>query len=104
VVNVCLTGVVPSKADNPHVPMSPEEIAADCDRCMTLGASIFQSHARDDRGQPDWRTERFSEILGAIRARHPEAILCVTTSGRRFGGWRGGWPPWTPSPARRWPR
>jgi 3-keto-5-aminohexanoate cleavage enzyme len=85
VVNVCLTGVVPSKADNPHVPITPEEIAADCDRCMAQGASIFHVHARDDRGEPEWRTERFSEILGAIRARRPEAILCVTTSGRWVG-------------------
>jgi uncharacterized protein (DUF849 family) len=48
------------------------------------GSLDLPIHARDDRGQPDWRTERFSEILGAIRARHPEAILCVTTSGRGF--------------------
>jgi uncharacterized protein (DUF849 family) len=26
--------------------MIPEEIAADCDRCMALGASIFHVHAR----------------------------------------------------------
>lgn len=50
---------------------------------MTLGASIFYIHARDDHGEPEWRTERFSDILGAIRTRRPEAILCVTTAGRR---------------------
>ena len=83
IVNVCLTGMVPTKEDNPNVPMSPEEIAADCERCLGLGASIFHVHARDEAGAPEWRTERYSEILGAIRARCPDAILCVTTSGRR---------------------
>lgn len=83
IVNVCLTGMVPTKAANPHVPVTPQEIAADCRRCVELGASIFHVHARDRSGRPEWRTERFNEILDAIRARCPEAILCVTTSGRQ---------------------
>ncbi len=83
IVNVCLTGMVPTKDDNPSVPLTAEEIAEDCERCTALGASIFHVHARDEAGAPEWRTERFSEILRAVRARCPEAILCVTTSGRR---------------------
>jgi 3-keto-5-aminohexanoate cleavage enzyme len=75
--------MVPKKSDNPHVPTTPEEIAGDCARCAELGASIFHIHARDERGEPDWRAERFTDILAEARARCPDAIFCVTTSGRR---------------------
>src|SRR5207247_8395610 len=43
----------------------------------------FHIHARDDREEPEWRTDRYSDILAAVRARCPDAVLCVTTSGRR---------------------
>jgi uncharacterized protein (DUF849 family) len=83
IVNVCLTGMVASKGDNPNVPTTPEEIAADCERCADVGASIFHVHARDEAGDPDWRAERYGATLRAIRARCPDAVLCVSTSGRR---------------------
>jgi len=35
------------KEVNPHVPYSPEEIAADIIKCAKAGASIFHFHARD---------------------------------------------------------
>jgi uncharacterized protein (DUF849 family) len=33
VVNVCLTGIVPSKAANANMPITPQEIAEDSVRC-----------------------------------------------------------------------
>lgn len=83
VVNVCPTGMVAGKAHNPSLPVTPEEIAEDVERCARLGASMFHLHARDELEEPEWRTERFSEILGAVRTRCPDVILCVTTSGRK---------------------
>jgi uncharacterized protein (DUF849 family) len=82
IVNVALTGMVPTKADNPAVPMTPEEIAEDADRCMDGGASILHVHARDEDGVPTWRADVYAEIIERIRSRRPEAILCVSTSGR----------------------
>lgn len=76
-VNVCLTGVVPSKADNPLVPMSPEEIAADCDRCMTLGASIFQIH-----GHRPGRARRNQESVSARTTRSTSRSDSDGESGR----------------------
>ncbi len=76
--------MIPTKADNPHVPLTYKEIADDCARCYGAGASIFHVHARDDEGRPTYLRQRYREVLLAVRERCPDAILCVSTSGRTF--------------------
>jgi len=85
IINVCLTGMVPTREMSPHVPMTPREIARDVKACVELGASIVHVHARDDNGAPDWRSERYQAILEAIREQTPDVIISVSTSGRRIG-------------------
>jgi uncharacterized protein (DUF849 family) len=82
VINVALTGTEPSKSDNPRVPMSPPEIAADVERCATRGATVFHLHMRDSLGNPTQSEERFSETIQLVRAAVPAAIICVTTTSR----------------------
>lgn len=84
IINAALTGMVPTKADTPHLPVTPEEIADDARRCRDAGAAIVHLHARDDAGKPTYRRERYEEILAAVRAACPDLILCVSTSGRVF--------------------
>jgi len=84
IINLTPTGMVPTKADTPHVPVTPEEIAADCYRCYNAGASIVHIHARGPDGTPTYRVEVFREIVSRVRAQCPELIICVTTSGRTF--------------------
>lgn len=84
IINVALTGMVPTKADNPYVPLSPVEIAEDVQRCHAAGASIFHIHARDATGQPAYQVAYYEEILTQVRARchDPQIVICLTTSGR----------------------
>ena len=84
IVNVALTGMVPTKADNAAVPITPAEIVEDAERCVRAGASIVHVHARDEAGAPTWRAEVYAEIVGGIRERCPGAIVCVSTSGRAW--------------------
>lgn len=84
IVNMAITGMVPMKGDNPHVPLTPDEIAGDAGRCCELGASILHLHARDDSGKPAWSPEIYREVLVKVRQRCRDAILCVSTSGRTF--------------------
>jgi uncharacterized protein (DUF849 family) len=85
IINVAPTGMVPTKQDNPDVPVTPDEIAEDVRRCRDAGGSIFHLHARDDDGAPDYRIERYRTILEEVRARCPnDIILCLTTSGRVY--------------------
>ncbi len=83
-MNAALTGMVPTKADNPAVPVSAEEIAADAERVVAAGAAILHLHARDEDGSPTWRTDVYREIVHCVRDRCPDAVICVSTSGRTF--------------------
>lgn len=84
IINVALTGMVPTKRDNPHVPMTPGEIAADIRRCRDAGATIFHIHARDEHGDPAYQVGYYEDILWAVDSvcAREELIVCVTTSGR----------------------
>jgi hypothetical protein len=84
IINAALTGMVPTKADNPALPITPEEIAEDAARCVHAGASILHLHARDEKGGPTYRAEVYARIITAIREHRPDAIVCVSTSGRTF--------------------
>lgn len=84
IINAAITGMVPTKKDTPHVPVSPEEIIADVRRCRDAGASIVHLHARDSDGLPTYRKDIYSQILNGVRKVCPDIILCVSTSGRVF--------------------
>jgi 3-keto-5-aminohexanoate cleavage enzyme len=86
IVNLACTGMVPTRVDNPAVPESPEEIAEDILRCAAAGATVAHVHARDPEGRPTHRKEVFREIVARLRARAPELVICVSTSGRVVQG------------------
>jgi uncharacterized protein (DUF849 family) len=82
IINLAATGMVPTRADSGAVPLTPEEIAADCARCAAAGASIVHLHARDADGRPTSRRETFREIVKRVRHGSPDVVVCVSTSGR----------------------
>lgn len=84
IINAAITGMVPTKAMTPHVPITVEEIIAEARRCQDAGASILHLHARDEDGEPTYRGDIYSEILRGVREACPDVILCVSTSGRIF--------------------
>jgi len=82
IVNAALTGMVAQRERVPHVPLSPEEVADDAERCFLAGATIVHLHARDADGRPDWRREAYAELIVEVRRRCPGIVVCATTSGR----------------------
>ncbi len=82
VVNLCPTGMVPTRADTPHVPLTPPEVAADVRRCADAGASIVHIHPRDAEGRPSQDPAVAAEFIRAVRQAAPDIVLCITTSGR----------------------
>lgn len=84
ILNLAPTGMVPTRDMSPHVPITPEEIVADCRQCADLGATILHVHARDQDGKPTWRKDVYARIIGGIRETHPDVIICVSLSGRAF--------------------
>jgi len=85
IINVCLTGNVPTKAISPHLPVSVEEIVEDAAAVLEAGASMLHIHARAADGSPAWQPEIYGRIFEGIRRHYPEAILVATTSGRLHG-------------------
>jgi len=81
-INAALTGMVPRKKDNSHLPATPAEIAAAAIEAGRLGAAIIHLHARDLDEKPTPDPSVYADIIHRIRNEDSELILCVTTSGR----------------------
>ncbi len=85
IINLAPTGMVPTTGDNPAVPVDRDSIASDCASCRSAGASVFHLHAREENQAATWRSEVYREIVLAVRARCPDVIVVVSTSGRTHG-------------------
>lgn len=83
IINLAMTGWVPTRIQSAHVPMSVEEIVTDACAGIACGASILHVHAREDNGDASYDAQRYEAIIRGIRAAHPQALITVTTSGRR---------------------
>ena len=81
IVTVAPTGNVPTKAQNPHLPATPAEIADTAYRCWKTGASIVHVHARDDQGRPTLDPDVFAHIYELI-SRRCDMIIQISTGGR----------------------
>ncbi|WP_205472903.1 3-keto-5-aminohexanoate cleavage protein [Nocardioides sp. SYSU D00038] len=78
------TGMVPTRAMTPHVPLTPEEIAADVRAAAAIGITSVHLHARDAEGAPTWEREVYARIVGAVREAAPDVVINVSTSGRTW--------------------
>jgi 3-keto-5-aminohexanoate cleavage enzyme len=84
IISVALTGNVHTKEHNTNIPITPDEIADDVQKCFEAGARVFHIHATEEDGNPCWKKETFEEIISKVKQNTPEAIICVTTSGRNY--------------------
>jgi len=80
VVTVAPTGAEVTRADNPALPHTPAEIAADVVACAEAGAAVCHLHVREPDGTPSSRAELFVEAVELIRARTP-IVTMVSTGG-----------------------
>lgn len=78
------TGMVPTRAMTPHVPLTPAEIAADVAAAASIGITSVHLHARGDDGDPTWEREVYRRIVGAVREAAPDVVINVSTSGRTW--------------------
>ncbi len=81
IITVAPTGSMPTKAQNPHLPVTPEEIADTAYRCWQSGASIVHVHARDDQGRPTLDPDVFTCVYELIGSRC-DIIIQISTGGR----------------------
>jgi 3-keto-5-aminohexanoate cleavage enzyme len=84
VVNFAPTGMVPTKADTPHVPLSPAEIIEQVHEAYEIGISVVHLHARRPDGSPGYEPEIYAEMFAGVRRHCPDLPICASLSGRTF--------------------
>lgn len=84
IINAAITGIVPNKSDNPHLPVSVDEIVKDAVRCRNAGASIMHIHARQPSGKPAYSKNIYRDIFTRVREECPGLLICGSTSGRVY--------------------
>ncbi len=82
VITCALTGVLTDPAVH-HVPVTPEEMAREAARASNAGAAVVHCHFRNQGPAmghlPTWDLKTVGDILGAIRSRVPDIIVCMST-------------------------
>lgn len=80
IITVALTGAEVTKADQPALPITPEEIGMAAEECANAGASIVHLHARHPDGTPTQDKAVYQEIIAEVRKRC-DVIIQVSTGG-----------------------
>lgn len=80
IITAALTGAITPKQANPHVPITPEEIAEDAYECWKAGAAVVHLHMRDDNARGTMDAARFKKTVELIRKKC-DVVINLTTSG-----------------------
>jgi 3-keto-5-aminohexanoate cleavage enzyme len=81
VLTAALTGPIATKADNPALPVTPEEIAAEAKAAWEAGASIVHIHLRDGDGRPTADLDIARRVVALIKQACPVLIQLSTGVG-----------------------
>lgn len=100
IICVAITGSLPTKADNPAVPITVAEQIESTHEAFEAGASIAHCHVRDDDGRPTSDPDRFAALKEGLEKHCPGMIIQLSTGGRSGAGQaRGGMLPLRPDMA-----
>lgn len=81
IITAAICGAEVTKAHNPNVPYTVEEIREEARKAYEAGASIIHLHVREDDGTPTQSRERYRECIEAIREACPDVIIQPSTGG-----------------------
>ena len=91
IITVAITGSVPTKKDNPAVPITVDEQIESAHAAYEAGAALVHVHVRNDDGSTTSDPDRFARFLAGIRKHCPDIIVQFSTGGRSgTGKERGG--------------
>jgi 3-keto-5-aminohexanoate cleavage enzyme len=100
IITVAITGSLPSKKDNPAVPITVAEQIESTHEAFEAGATLAHCHVRKDDGTPTSDAERFARLMEGLRKHCPGMIIQLSTGGRSgTGRERGGMLPLRPDMA-----
>ena len=82
IISVAITGSLPTKAQNPAVPITPNEQVESTQAAFEAGAALVHIHVRDDAGEPSSDPDRFARVQAGVRKHCPGMIVQFSTGGR----------------------
>ena len=68
-------GAMIAKEQNPHLPVTPEEIVKSHTEAYKAGASIVHVHVRDEKGLPIENPELYKRVILEIKEKCPDIII-----------------------------
>ncbi len=86
IITVAITGSVPSKADNPAVPITVAEQIESTHAAFEAGATLAHCHVRGDDGKPTSDPARFAQLCEGLKKHCPGMIIQLSTGGRSGNG------------------
>ncbi len=100
IICVAITGSVPTKANNPAVPITVSQQIESTQEAFEAGASILHAHVRNDDQTPSSDPEKFARLKEGVEKHCPGMIIQFSTGGRSGAGKeRGGMLPLRPDMA-----
>lgn len=100
IICVAITGSLPTKANNPAVPISIEEQLESTHEAFEAGASIVHAHVRNPDQTPTSDPDKFARLKEGLEEHCPGMIIQFSTGGRSGAGKaRGGMLPLAPDMA-----
>jgi 3-keto-5-aminohexanoate cleavage enzyme len=80
VLTAAIVGAELTRTETPHLPITPQEVADEAARCREAGAAIIHLHVRNDDGTNTQASDRFAQVIEAIR-RKCDCIIQPSTGG-----------------------
>lgn len=100
IICVAITGSLPTKENNPAVPITISEQIESTHEAFEAGATIAHCHVRDDEGKPTSDPKRFEKLKEGLEKYCKGMIVQLSTGGRSGAGQaRGGMLPLKPDMA-----
>ena len=86
ILTCAVTGTFPTRAHNPNLPVTPQEIADACIGAAKAGAAICHIHVREpSTGLPSMKLEYYREVVQRLRGSDTDLVINLTAGpGGRF--------------------
>jgi 3-keto-5-aminohexanoate cleavage enzyme len=86
IICVAITGSLPTKVNNPAVPITVAEQVDSTHEAIAAGATIVHAHVRNDDQTPSSDHEKFARMKEGINKHCPGMIIQFSTGGRSGAG------------------
>lgn len=82
IISCAITGSIHTPTMSPYLPITPERIAEDALLAAAAGAASVHIHVRNpENGMPSSDLGLYEKVIGLIREKNKNVIICVTTGG-----------------------